>query len=113
MSSIEPTEQGSSDQPPDDNKDVNKPSGSESEPAALLTPVAPNGEASQEKPAEEDAIELDPDILTSTSHEINNRRRLLDTELRILTAEYTRLTHERIEKQEKIKDNLDKIENNR
>lgn len=56
---------------------------------------------------------LDTEILHSSTRDINTRRRLLDNEMRIMKSEYQRLTHEQAAMKEKIKDNLDKIENNR
>lgn len=67
-----------------------------------------NGE--KEEP-EEDA--LDAEILNSSTRDIINRRRLLENEMRIMKSEYQRLTHEKTAMNEKIKDNVDKIDNNR
>ena len=60
---------------------------------------------------EEDLI--DTEILHSSTRDINMRRRLLDNDMRIMKSEHQRLTHEQAAMKEKIKDNLDKIENNR
>ena len=60
---------------------------------------------------EEDA--LDAVILHSSTRDINMRRRLLDNDMRIMKSEFQRLTHEQAAMKEKIKDNLDIIENNR
>jgi len=60
---------------------------------------------------EEDMI--DTEILHSSVRDINMRRRLLDNDMRIMKSEFQRLTHEQAAMKEKIKDNLDKIENNR
>ena len=57
--------------------------------------------------------ELDEEILNLSTRDINTRRRLLENELRIMKSEFSRLTHEKSTMQEKIKDNVDKIENNR
>lgn len=56
---------------------------------------------------------MDTEILHSSTRDINTRRRLLDNEMRIMKSEFQRLTHEQAAMKEKIKDNLDKIENNR
>ena len=56
---------------------------------------------------------IDSEILHSSTRDINMRRRLLDNDMRIMKSEYQRLTHEQAAMKEKIKDNLDKIENNR
>ena len=56
---------------------------------------------------------IDSEILHSSTRDINMRRRLLDNDMRIMKSEFQRLTHEQGAMKEKIKDNLDKIENNR
>ncbi len=60
---------------------------------------------------EEDLINTE--ILHSSTRDINMRKRLLDNDMRIMKSEYQRLTHEQGAMKEKIKDNLEKIENNR
>jgi 26S proteasome regulatory subunit T5 len=57
--------------------------------------------------------EIDPDILNASTSDIINRRRLLDNDLRVMRQEFQRLTHEKSSMKDKIKDNLEKIENNR
>lgn len=66
-----------------------------------------------DKPEEKEEDVLDDEILHSSTGDINMRRRLLENELRIMQSEYQRLTHEKAAMIEKIKDNMDKIENNR
>ena len=56
---------------------------------------------------------LDEEILNSSTRDIQARKRLMDNDLRIMKSEFQRLTHEKASMNEKIKDNLDKIENNR
>ncbi len=68
-------------------------------------------DAAGEKEKEEDLI--DAEILHSSTRDITVRWRLLDNEMRIMTSEFQRLTHEQSAMKEKIKDNLEKIENNR
>lgn len=68
-----------------------------------------DGEKKEEK--EEDII--DTEILHSSTRDIQMRKRLLDNDMRIMKSEFQRLTHEQAAMKEKIKDNLDKIENNR
>ena len=68
---------------------------------------APDAEAEKEEEV------LDEDILHSSTREIQMRKRLLENDLRIMKSEYQRLSHEQSTMKEKIKDNLDKIENNR
>jgi len=64
-----------------------------------------------EKKEEEDPI--DAEILQSSTRDIINRRRLLENDMRIMKSEFQRLTHEKNSMNEKIKDNIDKIDNNR
>lgn len=63
--------------------------------------------------ADKDDDVLDADILNSSTRDIVARRRLLDNDMRIMKSEFQRLTHEKATMHEKIKDNMDKIENNR
>ena len=69
-----------------------------------------NGEKKEEE-KEEDAI--DAEILNSSTRDIIARRRLLENDTRIMKSEFQRLTHERQSMNDKNKDNMDKIENNR
>lgn len=68
-------------------------------------------DADGEKKEEQDVIDLD--ILRSSTVDIINRRRMLDNELKIMKSEFQRLKHEETTMKDKIKDNTDKIENNR
>ncbi|KAI3001140.1 hypothetical protein CBS147346_6683 [Aspergillus niger] len=61
---------------------------------------------------EDDGL-LDEEILSSSTADIVKRRRMLENELRIMKSEYQRLTHEQNTMREKVKDNQEKIENNR
>lgn len=60
---------------------------------------------------EEDA--LDSEILSSSTRDIINRRRLLENDTRIMRSEFQRLSHEKEAMHAKIKDNVEKIDNNR
>ncbi|KAI9757937.1 MAG: Cyclin- protein fam58a [Chaenotheca gracillima] len=61
---------------------------------------------------EEESL-VDEEVLRSSTQDINVRRRLLDNDLRIMKSEHNRLAHEKAAMEEKIKENLEKIENNR
>ncbi|KAI9840536.1 MAG: 26S proteasome regulatory subunit 6A [Sclerophora amabilis] len=63
--------------------------------------------------AKEEKSIVDEEILRSSTQDINVRRRLLENDLRIMRSEHQRLSHEKAAMNEKIKENLDKIENNR
>ncbi|KAK9239193.1 P-loop containing nucleoside triphosphate hydrolase protein [Lipomyces kononenkoae] len=67
--------------------------------------------ADAEKKDEEYGIEQE--ILNSSTTDIINRRRLLENDIKVLKSEYQRLTHEKKVMGERIKENQEKIENNR
>ncbi|KAK9456583.1 P-loop containing nucleoside triphosphate hydrolase protein [Dipodascopsis uninucleata] len=60
-----------------------------------------------------DNDELDDDILNASTADIISRRRLLENDIKVLRSEVQRLTHEKTTMTERIKDNQEKIENNR
>lgn len=64
-----------------------------------------------EKKEDDDLIDMD--ILNSSTRDIITRRRLLENDMRIMRSEFQRLTHEKQAMHEKIKDNIDKIDNNK
>ena len=72
-----------------------------------------DAEMKDAKDEEKEADFIDTEILHSSTRDINMRRRLLDNDMRIMKSEFQRLTHEQAAMKEKIKDNLDKIDNNR
>lgn len=100
MERDEKKDQGSGDGDKDPNK---KPNGGDTE--------MKDAEADKKEEKEEDVIDLE--ILHSNTRDIINRRRLLDNDMKVMKSEFQRLTHEQNTMKEKIKDNLDKIENNR
>ena len=69
-------------------------------------------DADEKKKDEEEEL-IDMEILNSSTRDIISRRRLLENDTRIMKSEYQRLTHEKNAMHEKIKDNVDKIDNNR
>jgi 26S proteasome regulatory subunit T5 len=72
-----------------------------------------DGGDAEMKDTEPEEEQLDEEILNSSTRDIIARRRLLENDMRIMKSEYQRLTHEKASMNEKIKDNLEKIENNR
>jgi 26S proteasome regulatory subunit T5 len=72
-------------------------------------------DAAEEKKEDEEEDEdvLDEEILGLSTRDIQARRRLIENDTRIMKSEFQRLTHEKHTMGEKIRDNLDKIENNR
>jgi 26S proteasome regulatory subunit T5 len=69
-------------------------------------------DAEEEAPEDEDDPIFD-EIEALSTQDIITRRRLLENDSRIMKSEFQRLSHEKATMNEKIKDNLDKIENNR
>lgn len=57
--------------------------------------------------------ELEKEILNLSTQELTTRAKLLDNEIRIFRSEIQRVTHENSTMVEKIKDNKEKIKNNR
>ena len=73
-----------------------------------------DGEKNEEEVEEEEEEDiLDSEILHSSTRDIQMRKRLLDNDLRVMKSELQRLFHEQAAMKEKIKENLEKIENNR
>jgi 26S proteasome regulatory subunit T5 len=70
-----------------------------------------NGDAEMKDAEPEDPI--DEEIYNLSTQDILTRKRLLENDSRIMKSEFQRLSHEKATMGEKIKDNLDKIENNR
>jgi len=71
---------------------------------------AADGEKKEEE-KEEDMIDME--ILNSSTRDIVARRRLIENDTRIMKSEFQRLSHEKQAMHDKIKDNVDKIDNNR
>lgn len=69
-------------------------------------------DADEKKKEEEEGL-LDEEILSSSTADIVKRRRMLENELRIMKSEYQRLMHEQNTMRERVKDNQEKVENNR
>jgi len=57
--------------------------------------------------------ELDQEILNLSTHELQTRTKLLDNEIRIFRSELQRLSHKNNVMVEKIRDNKEKIKNNK
>ena len=64
------------------------------------------------KDKNEDDI-LDDEIRGLSTQDLQTRKRLLENDSRIMKSELSRLSHEKAAMGEKIKDNMDKIANNR
>jgi hypothetical protein len=66
----------------------------------------------QDAQPEEDEI-LDEEILGLSTQDLQTRKRLLENDARIMKSEFQRLSHEKATMGEKIKENMEKIANNR
>jgi 26S proteasome regulatory subunit T5 len=71
-----------------------------------------DGDAEMQDAEPEEEV-LDDEILNLGTRDIVARKRLLENDMRIMRSEFQRLTHEKASMNDKIKDNLEKIENNR
>lgn len=72
-----------------------------------------DGDAEMKDAEEEEDDVLDEEILGLSTQDIQTRKRLLENDSRIMKSEFSRLSHEKAAMVEKIKENNDKIENNR
>jgi 26S proteasome regulatory subunit T5 len=97
LSGSEPNRHGDKKKDDDPNKENKKTDG--------------DAEMKDAEPAEEDI--LDDEILSLNTQDILTRRRLLENDSRIMKSEYQRLSHEKATMAEKIKENQDKIVNNK
>lgn len=77
------------------------------------TDTSGDAEMKDAEPEEKDDDPIDEEIYNLSTQDILTRKRLLENDSRIMKSEYQRLSHEKSTMGEKIKDNLDKIENNR
>lgn len=72
-----------------------------------------DGEKKEDAKKEEEEELIDMEILNSSTRDIVARRRLIENDTRIMKSEFNRLNHEKQTMHEKIKDNVEKIDNNR
>lgn len=72
-----------------------------------------NDRDAEMKDAEPEDDVLDEEILSLSTEDIKTRRRLLENDARIMKSEFQRLSHEKATMAEKIKENMEKIANNR
>ena len=72
-----------------------------------------DGDTAMDDVETEEEDVLDEEILSLSTDDIKTRRRLLENDARIMKSEYQRLSHEKATMAEKIKENMDKIANNR
>ncbi|KAG7108595.1 26S proteasome regulatory subunit 6A like protein [Verticillium longisporum] len=75
--------------------------------------VADANDDAEMEDAEDEEDVLDDEILGLSTQDIQTRKRLLENDSRIMRSEVQHLTHEKATMGEKIKENNDKIANNR
>jgi len=71
-----------------------------------------DGEKQEEEKKEEENL-IDLEILNSSTRDVVARRRLIENDTKIMRSEFNRLQHEKQAMHDKIKDNVEKIDNNR
>lgn len=72
-----------------------------------------DAEMKDAEPEEKEEDLIDEEIYSLSTQDIQTRKRLLENDARIMKSEFQRLSHEKATMAEKIRDNLEKIENNR
>lgn len=72
-----------------------------------------DGDAEMKDAEPEEEEILDEEILTLSTTDLQTRKRLLENDARIMKSEFQRLSHEKATMGEKIKENMEKIANNR
>ena len=97
----------------DDQKDDKKDDGKKGDQNKDKQKPPADGDADMEDAEPEADDILDEEILLLSTADILTRRRLLENDSRIMKSELQRLTHEKAAMGEKIKENVDKIANNR
>jgi 26S proteasome regulatory subunit T5 len=110
MSSAQPPPQ-----PPNDNNN-NPEKAPESAPRATDAPVAGGDTAmdtTPDQPPEETWADIPEDVIALTTDEILTRGRLLDNDIKVMRSEMLRLQHEQSVMKEKIRDNAEKIKQNK
>ncbi|KAK9460322.1 proteasome regulatory particle base subunit RPT5 [Lipomyces oligophaga] len=78
---------------------------------AEMADVSGKSKDAEEQDEQDDGI--DDEILNSSTTDIINRRRLIENDIKVLRSDFQRLNHEKVTMTERIKDNQDKIENNK
>ncbi|KAA1469890.1 26S proteasome subunit P45 [Dentipellis sp. KUC8613] len=95
--------------PPNNNeKPVDQPSSGSSAP-----PQDAAMDTTPDQPAEETWDDIPEEIMSLTTDEILTRIRLIDNDVRVMRSETTRLQHEQSVMKEKIRDNGDKVKQNK
>ncbi|UZJ56337.1 hypothetical protein CBS101457_005657 [Exobasidium rhododendri] len=88
-------------------------SSSDADAAMVDAPEAAVASTSDIKPAEKVEETLPEEILNASGEEVQTRTRLLENDIKIMRSEQMRLMHEHNTMKEKIKDNSEKIKQNK
>ncbi|POY70274.1 hypothetical protein BMF94_6721 [Rhodotorula taiwanensis] len=107
--------------PPNDQNPDRQPTPPKPDPAAAatsggdatMTDSTTAKAAAPEPPKEPEEAPLPDEILNASAEDIMARTRLIDNDLKVMRSETMRLNHERSKMRESIKDNTDKIKNNK
>ncbi|KAG5650128.1 26S proteasome regulatory subunit 6A-B [Sphagnurus paluster] len=96
----------------------NPPSNSEKKPENVSTSSIPQPDAAamdiaSDGPAEETWADIPEEIMALSTDEILTRIRLIDNDIKVMRSETTRLQHEQSVMKEKIRDNGEKIKQNK
>ncbi|KAI0917188.1 26S proteasome regulatory subunit 6A-A [Taiwanofungus camphoratus] len=98
--------------PPRDNSEK-KPKSSQSASTAPSTAQETAMDTTPDQPAEETWADIPEEIMTLSTDEILTRIRLIDNDLKVISSETLRLRHEQNVMKEKIRDNKEKIKQNK
>jgi len=96
--------------PPNNEKSPDNSQQSESAPATVDANAM---DVQPEQPAEETWEDIPPDVLESNTDDIMTRVRLIENDIKVMRSETLRLQHEQNTMQEKIRDNKEKIKQNK
>ncbi|KAL5482365.1 RPT5 [Sanghuangporus weigelae] len=86
---------------------------SEAEKEATSEPVAMDTTPEETKPVEETWDDIPEEIMALSTDEINSRIRLIENDIKVMRSETLRLQHEQSVMKEKIRDNKEKVKQNK
>ncbi|KAF8510360.1 26S proteasome subunit P45 [Hysterangium stoloniferum] len=103
----------SSTNPPDQPPSDSKPAGESVPSTSTLATQETAMDVTPDQPAEETWDDIPEDVLNSTTDEILTRIRLIENDIKVMRSETLRLQHEQSTMKEKIRDNGEKIKQNK
>ncbi|KAF7796250.1 hypothetical protein EIP86_007424 [Pleurotus ostreatoroseus] len=101
--------------PPEENNNSNNDEKREEQPSTSTAPAASDStmDTTPDQPPEETWADIPEEIMSLTTDEIMTRTRLIDNDLKVIRSETMRLQHEQNVMKEKIRDNGEKIKQNK